>query len=653
MASEIRAGKAAVELSLQDKFSKGLARAQKQLADFGSSLTSIGAKVGAIGAGILAPLVAASTRFASMGDEINKASQRTGVGVERLTELKYAAEQSGASFEELEGGLKKMQKTLFEAASGSKEANESLAAIGISLSDLDGLTPDEQFTRIADALSGVDDAAARTALTMGIFGKSGTQLIPLMADGAAGIQALQARARELGLTFSKEDAEAATQFGDTLDDLWKQVQAVTFQVGAAIANALQPFATVAIKVMTTVINWVKENRALVLSALAVGAGLVVAGAAVVGFGLSIKIALAAASGLQAGFSLLATGIGLLANPIVLVSALVVGLGAYLLYASGVGGAVVDFLSTKFGQLLGTAKETFGGIADALSAGDIALAANILWTGLQLAWTTGTQELQAKWSEFKAGFVQVAGAAFYGALELYESVKAALMTSWEQTVAFFGDLWDGFTDSFASAWDGVINSVAKGLLYVQSLWDDSLNYDEASAAIDEAAAQAQQERDQQAIANKQARDAQRDGNISTIDQDKQKAIADIQRREMELSEGADANAKAEIAALETKRKALQEQLAALRKQASDQKNAGGNDTKPPNAAFDPDAIKKLMEDAERKAEQQQFKPNGKSAGVFNSLAVQSLQTSQSDIEAKKQTELQQKIERNTREKKKFS
>lgn len=653
MANAIRAGAAFVELSLQDKFSKGLDKARKQLADFGSSLTSIGTKVGAIGAGILAPLAAASARFASMGDEINKASQRTGVGVEALTELKYAAEQSGASFEELESGLKKMQKTLFEAAGGSKEALTSLAAIGVTLDDLKGLSPDEQFVKIADALSGVSDASARTALTMGIFGKSSTQLIPLMAEGAAGIKALQDRARELGLTFGKEDAEAATKFGDTLEDLWKQAQAVTFQVGAAIANALQPFATATLKVMATVINWVKENRSLALSALALGVGLVAAGGAVVALGLSFKLAAVAISGIQSAFSLVAAGVGLLANPIVLVSALIIGLGGYLLYASGVGGAVVDFLSGKFNELYGTATAAFGGIADALAAGDIALAANILWAGLQLAWIQGTQELQAKWSEFKAGFVQTAGAAFYGALELYENVKASLMTSWEQTVAFFGDLWDGFVDTFATAWDGVLDSVAKGILYVQSLWDDSLNYDEAVAALDKASADRNQGRYAASGKNKQDRDAKRDGNISAIEQDKQKAIQDITNRELALAGAADANSKAEQAALEAKKKQLQEQLAALRKQASEEKKANGGGGIEKKDAFDPESIKQQLEDARRLAEQQAGKPGAKAAGVFNSLAVQSLQSTQSDQEAKRQTELQKKIEENTRARKKFS
>ncbi len=76
---EIRAGKAFVELSLKDSFSKALDGAKKKLEAFGESLTKIGTAMSAMGAAIVAPLALAAQQFASMGDEVNKASQRTGV----------------------------------------------------------------------------------------------------------------------------------------------------------------------------------------------------------------------------------------------------------------------------------------------------------------------------------------------------------------------------------------------------------------------------------------------------------------------------------------------------------------------------------------------------------------------------------------------
>jgi hypothetical protein len=71
-----------------------------------------------------------------------------------------------------------------------------------------------QFKVIGDNLAKVTDATTKASLAIDVFGKSGTQLLPLLADGEKGLQALEDRARDLGLTFSQEDADAATKFGD-------------------------------------------------------------------------------------------------------------------------------------------------------------------------------------------------------------------------------------------------------------------------------------------------------------------------------------------------------------------------------------------------------------------------------------------------------
>src|SRR6266508_1937149 len=119
---------------------------------------------------------------------------------------------------------------------------------------------------------------------------------------------LRKRAEALGIVFSGEDAEAATKFGDTLDDLGKQLMAVTFQVGAAVANALQPFAEGAINILTNVIAWARENRALVVGILAAAAGLVTLGAALVGVGVAIQLV-----GVALTFAAIGAIVGLVTN----------------------------------------------------------------------------------------------------------------------------------------------------------------------------------------------------------------------------------------------------------------------------------------------------------------------------------------------------
>src|SRR5256885_2067972 len=132
----IRAGAAYVEVFVRGNIGKELDKLAKKLKSFGDSITSIGKKIGAIGTAITAPLIVAAQQFSAMGSQMKDAADRTGIGVEALQEFKFAAEQTGASLEDVEGGIKKMSKAIFEAATGSQAARSSLHAIGLTVTDL-------------------------------------------------------------------------------------------------------------------------------------------------------------------------------------------------------------------------------------------------------------------------------------------------------------------------------------------------------------------------------------------------------------------------------------------------------------------------------------------------------------------------------------
>lgn len=616
----IRAGKAFVELSTNNSaLLRGLDQAAKKLKDFGSNISDIGKRIALGGAAMVAPLLFAAQQFAAQGDKINKASVRTGVGVEALQELGYAAEHSGASFEDLETGIKKMQKTIFGAASGSKEAQSALASIGLTVQDLKNLSPDQQFALIGDRLNNITDASARTAVAMEIFGKGGTALLPLFAEGAAGMQKLRDRARELGIVFSKDDAQAATKFTDELEDCWKQVRALTFQVGAAVATALLPFAGIVHQVLRAVIDWTREHRNLVIGVLIAGAALMTLGTAIFAIGFGIQAVGFALSGITAGFKLVGSAVGLLSNPIILVGALLVGLVAYFVYASGNGGKLLSWLGDKFNALFAIAQEAFNGIADALSAGDIALAAQILWTALKLAWATGTQDLKNRWIEFKAEFKKTLGEAFFSAVDMWIIVAGTLSELWAKASASFAEGWheaiadvtrlfDGFQNHQRQAEkDRIKRELAKPDLApnVRALNERQLrNIDEQGDQV----VGAQERKDAE---DKIAREKALQERIASIKDEMQKRF---RANDADRHSDQDANASAEKRALEKEKEDLQKQLDELRKKAGKEKKEKKDDA----PIVDP---KKLMDLDDVVANSTNIRP---SAGIFNAAAIQSLQ-----------------------------
>jgi len=176
--------------------------------------------------------------FAELGDSFDKMSQRTGVSVEALSGLKFAAEQSGASIETVEMGIRNMQRVLLDVQQGSSTAATTLQMLGLNIQQLQTLSPEQQFIRMAEAISQVKDPSRQAALAMELFGRSGTQLLPMLQQGEAGIEALIAEARRLGIVMSQEDARAAAEFADAMNRLSSVFKGIATQVASVITPIL-------------------------------------------------------------------------------------------------------------------------------------------------------------------------------------------------------------------------------------------------------------------------------------------------------------------------------------------------------------------------------------------------------------------------------
>ena len=126
-------------------------------------------------------------------------AQRLGMSADALTVLGYAAEQTGSSQETLNMALQRMQNLLGEAAAGSDTAAKAFASLGLGVSDLKALTPDQAFAAIAEQMQQVGSSTERTKITLDIFGKSSGELINLLAGGAEGLNEFGAEAESMGL----------------------------------------------------------------------------------------------------------------------------------------------------------------------------------------------------------------------------------------------------------------------------------------------------------------------------------------------------------------------------------------------------------------------------------------------------------------------
>lgn len=532
----IRAGRAYVELFADGSaLNRGLQQAEKRLKAFGAFVTRSGALLSGLGAAITGPLLAATKVFGAMGDEVAKMSLRTGVSVESLSELGYAAEQSGADLATLEGGVRKMQKFLVDAAEGSSTAQQTLSRLGLSLADLGSLSPDQQFELLADRLSQIQDPAIRAATAMEVFGKTGTSLLPLMQDGAKGIAALRQQARDLGLVISTEDAKAAETFGDTLDDLWKVIKSGVFAIGAALAPLLINLAVQATQVAKMTADWVRENRALIVTIFTVAAAVVAGGTALLALGAIISgmgAALGVLASTLAGF---ATLLGVIASPI---GAVVGGLAllAGWLIRSGVA---AEWLGTMFGPLLEQGTAAIGAIQQALASGNIEAAARVVWAGLQLIWAEGAAGLSTQWEKLSTF-----------ALDVWSNMASAISKIWIQTLGFLGDALDQVGTSLRRGWNTMIGELTAKTFEIEAF----VTGNSATAGLADVARQNARDQNrsldqglsQRLLSNYESRQ----GTLDALDEDRQRQ-SDARRagsdQNIEASRGNLAAARQEFAA----------------------------------------------------------------------------------------------------------
>lgn len=508
----IRAGRAFVELFADDsKLRKGLNRASRSMKNFSAKVGRIGGVVSGAALSILAPLGAAAKKFADVGDQVDKISQRTGVTASALSELGFSAEQSGTDLETVEKGLLGMSRTMLNAEQGLTSSTDALDELGLTVDDLAGKSPDEQFEILGEAIRGVADPSKQSALAMRIFGKSGAQLLPMFKAGAKGIAEMRQEARELGFSLSEEDAKSAAELTDAMNRMRRAIGGVVQRIGAALAPVLTKAANAAAMLVARVTEFVKNNSGTIRIIAAIGAFLGLAGAAL--------LTVAGAASL-AGFALagISTVLGILFSPIVLIGGAIAGVTAALIYFSGVGGTVVEYLKGKFGELWNYLKPTFEAISNALSSGEYGKAAEILWLQLKAAWLQGTASLQKLWIGFKVEFAKT----------IVEGTVAALNT-WDNFAGGVMDIWDSVTNHIIDAWKFVQTKIAGLIVDVMAYFDPTIDADEAKADLEAArtrdAEKRDSERDSRIVGRERDRDAKSkerreaaDATIDTLNED---------------------------------------------------------------------------------------------------------------------------------------
>lgn len=214
-------------------FTSELRKVNEHVKEFDSSLARIGeaAKIAfeafAI-AEVTAQIGEAIERSLEFGKSIELASQKAGAAAGAFSELNFAAKLSGVGIDDLTTAFKFFQVNL---ASGG----EKIQALGVDLSVLRSLKPDEQFQLIAEAVAEITDPAEKAAAAVSVFGRSGANLLPLLNEGSEGIQKFRDEAIRTGAALSDSQVEALGEATKSVEKLQLAYEGLVASITAKVA----------------------------------------------------------------------------------------------------------------------------------------------------------------------------------------------------------------------------------------------------------------------------------------------------------------------------------------------------------------------------------------------------------------------------------
>lgn len=264
-----------------------ISRIRTSLASVNKSALLAAGAIGAIGAGVVKAF-AVTGEIANTADEIGKTAKQIGISTDALQELRFAADLSGVANEQFSLGLQNLQKQVFNASKGSKEATEIFDRLGVSFTDSDGnlKSAEDTFMDVVAGMQSISSETEKSALAQTLFGRAGKKIGPLLQEGTAGIEAMRKQAQELGGVLGADLIKDSEAFKDQQTRLNFAFQGLKIKIAQVVLPVMEKLVTAFLDLTKLMTGNSKTARLLRASFLALG---VLISAALLG-----KLALAAA-----------------------------------------------------------------------------------------------------------------------------------------------------------------------------------------------------------------------------------------------------------------------------------------------------------------------------------------------------------------------
>lgn len=189
-------------------------------------------------------------KFKEVGNEVRKMQRVIGGSAEDASRLRFAGEELGVSNDQLIMGFKMLSTHL---AKNDKAAQE----LGITYRDSQGniLPMTTIMQNLSDRFSTMPAGVDRTALAVAAFGRSGLNMLPVLAKGKDGLKALYDESDKLGLTMSGKDLKAVKDYTEKQKLLKASIEGAQIAIGRALIPTL---INIVKYIQSNVVPWIQH-----------------------------------------------------------------------------------------------------------------------------------------------------------------------------------------------------------------------------------------------------------------------------------------------------------------------------------------------------------------------------------------------------------
>lgn len=402
---------------IAEAFNKAFRSAQGMMSSVGSIMQKSGSASMAGGAAISAPLGKAALDFSEYGKSI--------------ADLVKQSERSAKEAAELKKGILEGTEAFKELSKVIKLSTEEAAVF--------------------------NTMSRRT-------GESVEELTKTIKTNSAEYETWRKEAEKFGLVLGEDAIKDAKDLAESWVRVKQALSGMWAQAGAVIAKGFKEWNDLIIGVVTWTTRWIKENKELIDTVAKTAEKLMIVGGALVAVGTAL------------------TTISTVLGP--LTAMIAAGATAWLAWDTATGkflqGSATQ-LWEQYGESIKSAYDTtveYGrqiiaytdkiltGVFDAVKAGNLELAVEILWSGVKVAWVTSIDELDKITSErFGAIFQNLAAGNWKSALE---AALNEVLLLWNKLLLAVDPIFTQILNRANSTWTAIVNGLDSAWVEIQNI-----------------------------------------------------------------------------------------------------------------------------------------------------------------------------------------